>query len=331
MNEWLRLFPPSASNWGPVVDRIFLALTALATVLTLGIGAFILFYAVRYRAGSSAARPREPSTRLGIELTWTLIPLGIALALFAWAAHGYAAMQTPPADAYVVRVVGKQWMWKAEHPGGQLELDELHVPVGRPTRLVLQSQDVIHSFYVPAFRAKQDILPGRYTQLWFEATRPGRYHLFCAEYCGTGHSHMRGSVIALRPAEFEEWLSPEAPNAAPVPGMPGTTRAGLVTEGAALFQALGCNACHAPGAAVLAPRLDGLYGSEVRLANDATVVADEEYLRESILYPNAKITAGYPAPSLMPAYAGQIDADELWRLVELVKAIRHGWQDLEDG
>jgi len=196
-------------------------------------------------------------------------------------------------------------------------------------RLLLVSQDVIHSFFVPAFRVKQDALPDRYTSLWFEVPRPGKFALRCAEYCGLGHSRMIGTVTALEPAEFERWLSPSA-QSEPAPGTPGTPEARLDLGAADPFHRFGCNACHVPTAAVRAPRLDGLYLSQVRLRNGSVVVADEQYLRESILKPDAKISAGYPEPSLMPSYQGQISEEDLARLIEFIKSIRYGWKEAGD-
>jgi cytochrome c oxidase subunit 2 len=222
-----------------------------------------------------------------------------------------------------VYVVAKQWMWKVQHPGGRREINTLHVPRGRAVKLTLTSQDVIHSFYVPAFRVKMDVLPDRYTTAWFQATKTGTFHLFCAEYCGTEHSLMRGRVVVMEPAAYQAWLGPGAQQE-PIPGMPGTAEAPLRVHGRGAFFQAGCNACHVPDSDLRAPRLEWLFGSEVQLRNGQTVRADEEYLRESILEPNAKAVAGYPTPSLMPTYRGQVSEEQVVELIEYIKSLAPG-------
>lgn len=204
-------------------------------------------------------------------------------------------------------IVAKQWMWTAQHGTGQREIDELHVPAGQPLRLVMTSQDAIHSFFVPAFRVKQDVLPGRYTELWFTPTVAGRFHLFCAEYCGTDHARMGGDIVVLSPAEFARWLATGAP------------RAGMVARGEALFRAHGCSGCHGAQATVHAPDLAGLYGRPVPLADGTLVVADERYLRDAILLPQREIAAGYPP--IMPSYAGRIDDEDLFDLIAYLRSL----------
>lgn len=321
---WL-LLPQTASEAAEDVDLLFLALLGFSALIVLVVFGLVLVFGIRYRAGSSASR-RDPVTRTTpIELTWLGAATVAFLALFLWAARVYFDMEQPPEDAMSIYVVGKQWMWKAEHPSGRREINALHVPVGEPVRLVMTSQDVIHSFYVPAFRVKQDVLPGRFTALWFEATRIGRYPFQCAEYCGADHSLMGGTVTVMSPADYQRWAS-AASDAEPVPGTPGIG-APLAVRGRGAFFRFGCNSCHLPGASVRAPRLDGIWSNEVRLNNGESVIADEHYIRESILEPNAKISAGYPEPSLMPTYRGQVTEEDLRELIELVRSIEHGWPE----
>lgn len=321
------LFPQEASTGAPEVDHIYYALLGFGAFFTLAIAGLIVYFAIKYRAGSDADRsnPIENTTRY--EVVWIVIPTVLSLFLFAWAAKAYLDLSQPPADAQPIYVVGKQWMWKIQHPEGPREINELHVPAGVPIKLVMTSQDVIHSFYVPAFRVKQDVLPDRYTALWFQADAPGTYHLFCAEYCGTGHSSMIGHVVVMTPDDYAAWLSAAAAGVAPVPGSPGTDGAVMAHEGKGPFFEYGCSSCHLPTSSVRAPRLDGLYGQEIALDNGQHVIADEEYIRESILEPQAKIAAGYQTPSLMPTYRGQVDEEDLRELVEFVRGLRDGWPD----
>jgi cytochrome c oxidase subunit 2 len=248
---------------------------------------------------------QQVGTNTWLEVTWILIPLAIAMVVFVWGAKLYAmVMLAPPANSLEVYAIGKQWMWQFQHPGGQREIDELHVPVGHPVKMTMTSQDVIHSFYIPAFRIKMDVLPGRYTATWFEASKPGVYHLFCAEYCGTNHSRMRGRVVALPPTQYEEWLRSNREVES------------MAAVGAHLFQQMGCAMCHETG---LAPSLEGVFGASVTLATGGTVLADEAYMRESILDPRAKIVAGY-AP-IMPTFQGQLSEDQLAQLVAYMKSL----------
>lgn len=322
--------PVQASRAAGEIDLLTLSLTVFSLLFTVAIVGLLCVFAVRYRLGSRADRTvgEEHATRQ--ELVWIAIPAVIGLALFAWAAHIFLREGRPPADARTVYVVGRQWMWKIQHPEGVREINELHVPAGTPIKVVLSSQDVIHSFYVPAFRNKQDAVPGHFTTMWFEPQVPGVYHLFCAEYCGTEHSDMRGRVVVMPPQEFAQWLAAAAA-VAPAEGTPGIGSTlsrpptDLSARGAATFHRLGCASCHLPDAAVRAPRLDGLWGEPVKMNNGEQVIADEAYVRESILDPQARIAAGYPAPSLMPTYRGQVTDDDLVDLVEFIRSLRHGW------
>ncbi|HEY6455847.1 MAG TPA: cytochrome c oxidase subunit II [Steroidobacteraceae bacterium] len=295
-----------ASSLAPQVDALFWFMVALCGTVALGVVCAIVYFSIRYRRGSPADRSGEPAQSLPVELTWTVIPGVLFIGVFIWSLFLFVRMHTPPADAQTIYIVAKQWMWKAQHAGGQREINTLHVPLGVPFRLTMTSQDVIHSFYVPAFRVKQDVLPGRYTQLWFKATKLGHYELFCAEYCGLDHSRMGGQIVVMRPADFAHWLQGH-------PG-PGT----LAAQGAALFRARGCSGCHAPDASVHAPDLDGLYGSPVHLADGTEVMADERYIRDSIMLPRQHSVAGYPP--LMPSFAGQLSEEDLLALIAYLKS-----------
>jgi cytochrome c oxidase subunit 2 len=260
---------------------------------------------VRYRQGARVSRGNV-QRKLGIEIAWTVIPLLLFIVIFAWAARDFIALYTPPQDALPVYVVAKQWMWKLQHRSGRREINELHVPLGQPVRLVMTSQDAIHSFYVPAFRLKQDVLPGRYTSLWFTPTQLGEFRLFCAEYCGSQHSQMIGRVVVMKPADYARWSSE------------GTTSPSLAQYGFARFRELGCSGCHAAGSSVHAPSLRGLLGREVHLQDGRTLIADENYIRDSILLPKKDVVAGF-AP-VMPSFAGQVSEEDIQALIAYIRA-----------
>jgi cytochrome c oxidase subunit 2 len=302
------LLPERASTIAGRVDGLFYFLCAVTAFFALLIATLIVVFMVRYRRRAVDERPAGVHGSLALEALWTVIPFGIAMFIFFWGASIYASLTRAPDDALEVHVVGKQWMWKVQHMEGRREINELHIPVGRPVKVIMTSEDVIHSFYVPAFRTKQDAVPGRYTTTWFEATTPGRYHLFCAEYCGTLHSGMIGSIVAMEPAEFQAWLS-------------GTTRGvPVATAGEALFQQQGCPSCHRIGEVARGPNLEGLFGSTVRLADGRQVVADEAYIRESIVNPQAKVVAEFQP--IMPTYQGLIGEEDLMQLVAYVKSLQ---------
>ncbi|GIK40966.1 MAG: cytochrome c oxidase subunit 2 [Chloroflexota bacterium] len=301
------LFPDQASSIAGGVDAVYFLLTGLSLFFALTVLFFILFFAIKYRRGSNADRSGIVLESRKLELFWSVVPLLLALGVFVIQAKAYFDLYRPPVNALEIYIVGRQWMWKAQHPEGQEEINQLHVPVNRPVRLIMTSQDVIHSFYIPAFRVKQDVLPGRYTSIWFEATQPGTYHLFCAEYCGTDHAQMGGSVVVMPEAEYQQWLSGGMGN---VP---------LAQAGEALFQQLGCVTCHQADNEGRGPSLAGVFGQEVQLEGGQIVTADEEYLRESIINPRAKIVAGYP--SIMPTYQGQISDEGLQQIVAYLKSL----------
>ena len=302
----LPFFPQQASTLAASVDGLYYFLIVVSAVFGTLIAGAVIFFAIRYRRRSDADRPAEMHGSLALELTWTLIPFGLSMIMFGWSANLYLHMVRPPDNAMPIFVVGKQWMWKLQHLEGRREINELHVPVNRPVKLVMTSEDVIHSFYVPAFRMKQDVVPGRYTSAWFEATKPGTYHLFCAEYCGTQHSGMIGSIVVMEQADYQNWLS----------GNGG--QVSLPTAGQALFTQLGCASCHAAGPTSRGPALAGLYGKKVQLSSGETVTADETYLRESIVNPQAKVVAGFQP--IMPTFQGLVSEEGLMQLVAYIKA-----------
>lgn len=322
------LFPERASTLAPEIDRLTLVLMGLSLFFALPVAVLIVYFAIKYRRGSPANRSGAIVTSQTLEATWIAVPLVLALGLFGWGARLYFDIYELPPDGLDVYVVGKQWMWQFEHPTGQREINELHVPANQPVRLTMIAQDVIHSFYVPAFRVKRDVLPGRYTTLWFEATQPGSYHLFCAEYCGTQHSGMVGQIIVIEPRQYQAWLAQRPLDLAqPIPehaaGQAGAALP-MSSAGAVLFQNLGCSTCHLMNGRGIGPSLAGLYGSEVLLASGETVVADAQYIRRSIIDPNAQIVAGYSSD--MPTFAGQISEEEVLQLIEYIRSLGEAGQ-----
>ena len=301
------LFPESASNFAPDVDHLLFYLVAVSVFFTVLIFASIFYFAIRYRRRSDNELPKPIHASLVLEIAWSVIPFGLTMIMFAWGANIFFKESRPPKDAMQIYVVAKQWMWKLQHMEGQREINELHIPVGRPVKLTMTSEDAIHSFFVPAFRTKQDVVPGRYSTTWFTATKPGKYHLFCAEYCGTKHSGMTGWIYAMEPQDYQAWLSG------------GRSFGSLAENGEKLFQDLACGNCHKADGSGRCPSLVGLYGRSVQLADGRFVDADEAYLRESILQPNAKIVAGYQP--LMPTFQGQVTEEGVLELIEYIKSL----------
>jgi cytochrome c oxidase subunit 2 len=307
-----RLFlPEAASTIAPQTDALLIFLLGVSGFFALLIAGLIVYFMVRYRRRPGVDHAPDAHGSLVLEGVWTAVPFAIAMVMFFWGASLYAKLRLVPADAMQIDVVGKQWMWKLQHMEGRREIDELHVPVGRPVKLMMTSEDVIHSFYVPAFRVKQDVIPGRYSTVWFEATKPGTYHLFCAEYCGTLHSGMIGRIVVMEPAAFEGWLAGETAGAGNVP---------VAVAGENLFRAQGCGTCHRADGSGQGPALAGLFGRTVTLDSGASVLADEGYLRESIVNPQAKIVAGYKP--LMPTFQGLLSEEDVMRLLAYVKSLR---------
>jgi cytochrome c oxidase subunit 2 len=299
------LWPEQASTMAGRVDALYIFLLIVTGMMTLLIFTCLIFFAARFRHRPGVrAEQIEGSTAL--EITWSTIPFVIFMVIFAWGAVVYFQERTPPADSTEVYVVAKQWMWKVEHAEGQREINELHVPVGRDVKMIMTSQDVIHSFFVPAFRIKQDVLPGRYTVEWFRATKPGVYHLFCAEYCGTQHSGMVGSIVVQEPAQYEAWMN-------------GGSTGPLSATGEKVFAELGCATCHRKDAQGRGPNLQGVFGKPVQLEDGRTVTADENYLRECILEPGAKRVKGFQP--IMPTFQGLVSEEQVNALVAYIKSI----------
>ena len=298
-------WPESASTTAAHVDALYIFLVMVSIIMTVLIYSTLAVFAVRFRRRKGRSAEQIEGSHV-LEITWSMIPLGVFLSFFVWGAVIYFQERTPPKDATEVYTVAKQWMWKFEHAEGQREINELHVPVGRDVKLIMTSQDVIHSFFVPAFRIKQDVLPGRYTTFWFHATKPGTYHVFCAEYCGTQHSGMIGWVVVMEPRDYEAWMS-------------GGGNQPLAVTGQKLFSELGCITCHRSDTQGRGPNLAGVFGKPVLLEDGRTVIADENYVRESILEPQAKVVKGFKP--VMPTFQGQVSDEQLSALVAYVKSL----------
>ena len=290
------------------VDNLYFFLVALTAFFSVLIAGLIVFYAIKYKRRHPDSVGGRIHGGMILEITWSIIPLLITMVIFVWGASVFFAMASPPAETLNIYVVGKQWMWKFQHLDGQREINELHVPVGRNVKLIATSEDVIHDFFVPAFRMKADVLPGRYVNIWFHATTPRRYHLFCAEYCGTRHSGMIGEVVVMEANEYQEWLSGGAPEGS------------LASAGEKLFADLACNSCHRPDSRGRGPVLNGLFGQTITTDAGEMVVVDEAYIRESIVNPSAKISAGYQP--IMPTFQGLVSEEGLLELIEYVKALK---------
>lgn len=314
MNPTFRLFPRAASTLAPKVDAIFWVLFGVCGIITLGIAVIITFFVIKYYHAPIHERRVEKKTQNIMEYSWTGIPLLLFLVVFAWAAYVYYEMHVAPANSMEIYVLGKQWMWKFQHANGIREINTLHVPINTPVKLIMFSEDVIHSFFIPQFRVKQDIVPGRYDYVWFEATETGEYDIFCTQYCGTYHADMRGSVIVMSKEGFQTWQSTE------LGIQPKLSASSMVARGENLFHRLGCVLCHGSPYGVKAPDLRGIYMSEVMLSTGHTVLADDNYLRESILNPDAKIVKGYQA--IMPSFQGQLDDQEVLELIDYIKVLQ---------
>ena len=306
---------PAASANAPEVDLLLLALLAISCAVLALVFGLMFLYIVKYRAGSAIDRGAIARKTWRIETAWTVATLLIFFGLFIWGADLYVRQFQPPADALKIYVIGKQWMWKVEHAGGQREIDALHLPVGRPIELVMTSEDVIHDFSIPAFRIKHDVLPGRYETLWFIADRPGTYHLFCTQLCGTSHADMVGQIVAMTGPDYQRWLEQNGASET------------LAVAGKTLFMRYGCSGCHGGNGSggsqargsVRAPPLSGLYGSSVPLSDGTVVTADDRYIRDSILMPEKQVVASYVP--VMPSFAGQIGEDDLLKLIAYIKSL----------
>jgi cytochrome c oxidase subunit II len=300
------LWPERASTFAGPVDMLFIALIVITGTVSLLIWLFILFFAIKYRRRPDNELAQEYEPPQILEVAWTVIPAIIFIGFFIWGAWLYFREQRVPDNALDIYATGRQWMWKFEHPGGQREIDSLHVPVGRAVKITMASEDVIHSLWFPAFRVKADVLPSRYRTLWFQATKTGTFHIFCAEYCGTQHSGMIGWVHVMEPTEYQRWLA-------------GGAEGSMASQGEKLFQKYACNTCHTNDATGRGPVLLGLFGKQVSLADGHTVVADENYIRESILNPQAKVVAGFQP--IMPTFQGQVNEEDLLKLLAYIRSL----------
>ena len=305
----LHVLPESASTIAPKVDAIFWGLLAISALMTLALFAVITFFLIRYRHTSDVDRTLSRLSPTYLEVTWTAIPIVIFMGLFVWGAIVFAEASKPPPDAMPIYVVGLQWYWDVQHENGRHEIGDLHVPVGQPVQLIMTSPDVIHDYFIPAFRIKRDVMPGKYTTQWFTATKPGKYRIFCNQYCGTKHSEMGGFVYAMRPDDYEDWLGAQN----------GTGQESVAQTGARLFRQFSCSGCHGANSSVHAPSLSGIYGHPVPLEDGTFVVADDQYIHDSILKPNSQIVAGYKP--IMPNYTGQMSEQDVIALVAYIKSL----------
>lgn len=307
-NSWIPIFPEQASTFAWQVDYLYFYLLAISVFFTVGIVAAVLYFVVAYREKEAFATPKEIHGSVALEAVWSFIPFVISMTVFLGGAIVYYNQYRPPAEAMEIYVVGKQWMWKMQHSTGQREINELHIPVNTNVKLTMTTEDVLHDFFVPAFRTKIDVIPGRYTTLWFNATKPGKYHIFCAEYCGLNHSGMGGYVYVMEQRDFDNWLSGNVSGQTPV------------EAGKELFETkLGCASCHQGGRDQRGAVLEGIFGKEVKLTNGQTRIADEMYIRESILNPGGEIVEGYQP--IMPTFKGQVTEEQLVSLIAYIKSL----------
>ena len=314
LNKWFTVFaiwPKEASTIAPWTDALYLFLLLMTVFGVVLVGGLLAFFSIRYRRSRSPQAVQIEGSTL-LEATWTIIPLGIFLFVFVWGAWLYFRIYNPPANSMQVYVVGKQWMWKAEHPGGQHEINALHVPTGRPVQLTMISMDVFHSFSIPAFRVKREVIPGRYSTVWFNATEPGVYHLFCTQYCGTLHSGMVGEITAMKPEDYEAWTRQS------------TSGMSLAQNGERIYQSLGCGNCHNGTASASGPSLAGVYGARIRMDDGSEQLATDGWLRDTILNPSQHVPYGYKP--IMPTYQGQVSEEGLIDLVEYIKTLKSDYR-----
>ena len=307
-NSWVPLFPEQASSFAWQVDLLYLYLIVVSVAFTIPIVVAIFLFGLKYREKEKFASGAEIHGSMVLEAGWSFLPFVISMTIFLGGAIVYYNQYRAPEDAMQVYVVGKQWMWKIQHETGQREINELHVPVGRRVKLTMTTEDVLHDFFVPAFRTKVDVVPGRYTYLWFEPTKPGKYHLFCAEYCGLNHSGMGGYVYVMEQRDFDNWLEGNVSGQTPI------------EMGRDLFEnKLGCASCHAGGPQQRGAKLEGIYNKEVKLVGGGTVIANDEYIRNSILNPGAQVVEGFQP--IMPTFKGQVTEEQLLGLVAYIKSL----------
>ena len=302
-------FPHEASTTARYVDWLLYFLLSVTGFVGLLVAVLLITFAIRYRRRPGTPNPPPVPANPRLELFWTLTPLAIFMVMFVWGATIYFGAYRAPDDAIVIYGIGKQWMWRFQHPEGQREINELHVALGQPFKVVLTSEDVIHSFFVPDFRVHMDVLPARYTSTWFQPTRVGTYHLFCSQYCGTGHANMVGRVVVMEAADYQNWLHLHAEGS-------------LALEGRKTFLKYRCLSCHSADQQARAPVLEDLYGSRVALENGSTVIADDDYIREKITNPAAKTVAGWR--SIMPTFKGQVSEEEIIQLIAFIRSLHRG-------
>jgi cytochrome c oxidase subunit 2 len=307
MQQGIPLFPEQASTLAPAVDNLYFGIVAITAFFAIVVSVAVVWCAFKYRTDDPYKVGERIHGSLALEIGWTVIPFVIAMGIFGWASSVYFDIVRPPDQSLEIYAVGKRWMWKFQHIGGQAEINELHVPVGRPVKVTFTSEDVLHDLFIPVFRVKADAIPGRYSTIWFEATQTGEFHLFCAEYCGTNHSGMIGRVVVMEPADYQDWLAG------------GGSDLPLEARGEQLFQELASNTCHLGSGEGRGPSLEQVFGSQVALTNGATVNVDESYLRESILNPQAKLVAGYGP--VMPTFQGLVNEESVMALIEYVKTL----------
>jgi cytochrome c oxidase subunit 2 len=301
-------FPEQASSLAADVDNLYYFITAVTAFFAIVVTICVIYFAAKYRTSDPMAIGARIEGSIPLELAWSIVPFLISVVIFVWSASVYFNLHRPPDQTLEIYATGKRWMWKFQHLNGQNEINELHVPLGRPVKITFTSEDVLHSMFFPAFRIKADAIPGRYSSVWFTATKLGQFHLFCAEYCGTKHSGMVGSVFVMNPTAYQEWLGGNAGG--------GT----LSSRGERLFGDLACNTCHLSDGSGRGPSLANKFGSSEQLAGGARVAVDEAYLRESILLPQTKVVAGYQP--LMPTFQGLLSEENVMALVEYVKSLR---------
>ena len=301
------IFPEQASTFAADVDALYFFILATCAFFAIAVSIAVVYFGIRYHKKHDGEIGARIEGSLPLELLWSVIPTIIAMVMFGWGASVFYHLRRPPAEAMHIYAVGKQWMWKFQHLEGQREINELHIPAGQPIKITLSSEDALHSLYVPAFRTKIDAIPGRYTELWFEAQTPGQYHIFCAEYCGTNHSGMIGTVTVLEPAKYQAWLQG------------GSNDGTLAQRGAKLFNDLACSTCHLDSGQGRGPTLADIVGTTVALQDGSSVVVDEAYLRESILNSQAKVVKGFQP--LMPTFQGLVSEENLVALIEHVKSL----------
>lgn len=306
--SWVPLFPEQASTFAWQVDALYAYLIVISILFSIPVVLAIFWFGIKYREKEKYASGADIHGSMILEAGWSFLPFVVSMTIFLGGAVVFYNQFRMPDSAMQVYVVGKQWMWKIQHETGQREINELHVPVGRKVKLTMTTEDVLHDFSIPAFRTKADVVPGRYTYLWFEATKPGKYHLYCAEYCGLNHSGMIGSVVVMEQRDFDNWLEGNVTGQTPV------------EQGRDLFEnKLGCASCHAGGPQQRGAKLEGIYGHDVKLVGGQTVVANDEYIRNSILNPGAQVVEGFQP--IMPTFKGQVTEEQLVSLVAYIKSL----------